>query len=132
MEHARETTTKGNSYTATVSGAFEEILAETQQVDHLAGAVADGSTEQSRAIAEIKAAVAQMDDATQANAASAEEGAAAAAELHAQASTLNEAVARLHQLVRGTSAGDHAVVRPRATTHAAKPAPARQELVATL
>ena len=74
--------------------AMQEIVAASQRVSELLGAVACGAREQSRGIDQVGQAVQQLDGMTQQNAALVERTAASAVDMRALAHTLAEEVAR--------------------------------------
>ena len=97
---------QGAQISGEVAASFSAIQQQIRALDQLVGEIASASSEQNQGIGQVTTAVSQMDKVTQANAGNAEETAAAAEELNGQSRALNDAVARLQQLVGGeTQAG---------------------------
>jgi len=117
IEGAINNTSRGVTISTKVSGALNEIVDKSRQVDELAAEVAGASREQTQGITQINSAVGQMDKVTQDNAASAEESAAAAQELNTQATAMKDAVENLLRLV-GQNVNTAAAPTQRNTTHA--------------
>jgi methyl-accepting chemotaxis protein len=74
--------------------AMQDIVAASQRVDDLLGAVATGAREQSLGIGQVEQAVTELDRVTQQNAALVEQTADSAADMRELARTLAEEVAR--------------------------------------
>ncbi len=109
-----------------VAKSFSTIQQQIRALDQLVGEIASASSEQNQSIDQVTTAVSQMDKVTQANAGNAEETAAAAEELNGQSRAVNEAVARLQQLVGGAAqagAVAHKVTRHRPSVSLPKPIP---------
>ncbi len=101
IEQSMQRSANGAQLTATAVRNFQDIVSRASQVDELVSGITTGSQEQSESISQINTTVAQMDKVTQSNAASAEQSASAAMQLSAQAGALQQAVARLEQLING-------------------------------
>ncbi|HEY8965044.1 MAG TPA: methyl-accepting chemotaxis protein, partial [Candidatus Methylacidiphilales bacterium] len=114
-----------------VSQSLERIVGRVREVDELVSGIALASKEQTSGLQQITTAVGQMDKVTQGNAAGAEETAAAAQQLSAQALELENAVARLTQLVNGAGTAGagiaHHAPAPTSTIRHPRPAVARVE-----
>jgi methyl-accepting chemotaxis protein len=94
----------GVEYTNKVTTGLTGITDKVRQVDDIFSEIAEASKEQSNGISEINRAIAQMSTVTQNNAAAAEESASASEELRAQASSLQDFIAGLEHLVKGSKA----------------------------
>lgn len=94
---------EGAKLSAGVAQSFSEIQAKVQELEQLVAEIATASLEQNQGIGQVNTAVIQMDKVTQGNAASAEESASASEELSAQAAALKEVVAKLQEMVDGSS-----------------------------
>ncbi len=92
---------EGKSRLDEVASWISRVVDNSSRIRLLANEVNLGSQEQARGIEQIAKAVGQMQQVTQAVAASAQESASAGEEMSAQAMTLNDAVARLKELVGG-------------------------------
>ena len=86
-----------------VGKVLEEIVDGIGKTSDLVGEISAASQEQAQGIEQVNSSVTQMDKVTQQNAANAEESASASEELSAQAETMNNIVAELTVLVRGSS-----------------------------
>jgi methyl-accepting chemotaxis protein len=84
----------GTGVVRKAGATIEEIVASSQRVDQLLGAVATGAREQSAGVGEIGRSVQELDRMTQQNAALVEQTAAAATAMREQAQTLVAEVAR--------------------------------------
>jgi methyl-accepting chemotaxis protein len=94
----------GVEYTNKVTTGLTGITDKVRQVDDIFSEIAEASKEQSNGISEINRAIGQMSTVTQNNAAAAEESASASEELRAQASSLQDFIAGLEHLVKGSKA----------------------------
>ncbi len=105
IEESVKNAENGVQITKEVALSLSEIAEGAGKVNDLVGEIAAASNEQAQGIEQISSAVGQMDSVTQQNAANAEESASASEELSAQAQELNSMVARLSEMVGGSSAG---------------------------
>jgi methyl-accepting chemotaxis protein len=75
-------------------GTIEDIVSDSQRVNHLLGEISTGAREQSQGVGQIGQAVQELDQMTQQNAALVEQTAAAATTMNGQALALDRAVSR--------------------------------------
>ncbi len=104
IEESVKNSKNGVDIAAEVGKVLDEIVDGIGKTSDLVGEIAAASQEQSQGIDQVNTAVNQMDKVTQQNAANAEESASASEELSAQAETMNQIVAELTVLVRGSAA----------------------------
>ncbi|MCC6232726.1 MAG: nitrate- and nitrite sensing domain-containing protein [Verrucomicrobiales bacterium] len=104
IHESRSRSESGSRLSTEVAGTFGEIQSQVQHLDLLLTQIAATAKEQSDGLSQVNRAVSDIDRVTQDVAASAEENAAASEELNALTHSLESAVARLQELVRGTPA----------------------------
>ena len=103
IEAAIANSRSGSACSSKVGESLKHIAEKVSATDALVAHIATAASEQAQGIQQINNAMGQMDKVTQANAASAEESASAAEELDAQAETMKDLVAKLRNLIGGSS-----------------------------
>jgi methyl-accepting chemotaxis protein len=109
----------GSDLVVNTNDAFAQVTESAFKVGELVEEIAAASDEQARGIEQISTAVSEMDKVTQQNAANAQESSAASEEMFSQAGFLKEMVARLIDLVGGSSAKNTVDASPEAQQPAA-------------
>ena len=94
IEDSVAKTTRGSQIAGETAASFHAIVGGIQEVVTLVSAIAEGSGDQARRLAEVNDGLDQIDQVVQMNTASAEESAAAAEELSSQAQLLKQMMAQ--------------------------------------
>ena len=110
---------KGAALVAEAGTTMQQIVASTNKVASIIGAIMGASVEQNQGIGQVNQAIAELDDTTQQNAALVEQAAAAAQSLQQQAANLEQIVGGF-KLYEGGHSG--AVAAPAARGAKARPA----------
>jgi methyl-accepting chemotaxis protein len=111
ISDAVQKTRAGVELAGKVSLGLQQIVTNNQQLDGLAGEVAEASAEQRRGVELLRTTSVEMDKATQANTASAQETAHDAGHLHEHAGRLREAVLALRDVVGGEVSSESAPLK---------------------